>query len=172
MQHTKPYSFYVLIILQFLLGVGAVFGGVFLILDPSGEMLKMPIEMLETSPFNSFFIPGMILLLSLGVYPLIITVALITKWEFNFMKKLALFKDKHWAWNHSLYIGFATIIWITTQIYMIQDVHVIHIVYIGWGLLIQIFTLVPGVQAYFTVNRTTHDQYILSNQEEQALLKR
>ncbi len=68
--HNKmPFTSKLLILLHLLLGLGAVFGGIMLVIDPSGELIKMPITLLENSPFNSFLIPGIILLVVLGVLP-------------------------------------------------------------------------------------------------------
>jgi hypothetical protein len=67
----KPVWCSVLIILQFMLGIGAFFGGGALVLSPDGTLLRMPMELLRYSPFHSFLIPGIILLSVLGVLPLI-----------------------------------------------------------------------------------------------------
>ncbi len=138
-----------LFILQLFLGVGAVFGGVVLIIDPTGELVKMPLSLLERSPFQDFFIPGIILLVVLGIFPLIVAMGLIKRWRWRLAEGLNIFKDRHWSWTFSLYIGFAIIIWITVQVYMINDVSAVHMLYIGLGLLIQMVTLLPSVQAKY-----------------------
>lgn len=76
-----------LILLHLLLGIGAVFGGVVLVIDPSGELINMPITLLENSPFDSFLIPGIILFVVLGVLPLIVSFALATKRQFIIANK-------------------------------------------------------------------------------------
>ncbi len=65
-----------LIFLLIFLGIGALYGGGSLIIDPSGELLGMPLTMLESSPFNNFLLPGVILFLLLGVAPLLVGIAL------------------------------------------------------------------------------------------------
>jgi hypothetical protein len=49
------------------LGVTSIVGGVPLILFPRGDLLHMPLSLLAHSPFHSFLIPGIILLLANGV---------------------------------------------------------------------------------------------------------
>lgn len=139
----------VLIGLQIFLGVGAIFGGGGLVFDPSGELIMMPIEILDEAPFNNFLIPGMILLLVLGILPIIISYGLITKREILLFNKLTMFKDMHWSWMFSLYMGFALIIWITMQVWFINAVSFVHVVYIGLGLLIQAVTMLPTVRRDF-----------------------
>jgi hypothetical protein len=148
----RPFSCTILIFLHVFLGIGAVFGGLALTIDPSGNLIHMPVTLLEHSPFRSFLIPGVILLVGLGAFPLLLSYALITGWTFQAARKLDIFDGLHWAWNFSLYIGFALIIWISVQVFLINAVDVIHIFYIALGLAIQATTLLPSVQKYYTVS--------------------
>lgn len=147
--HRIPFTSKLLILLHLLLGIGAVFGGMVLIIDPSGELIKMPITLLGNSPFNSFLIPGIILLVVLGVLPLIVSFALVTKRQLKIANRLNLFADMHWAWTYSIYISFALIIWITIETFFIQHVAIIHVVYIFLGLTIQAVTILPSVKKYY-----------------------
>lgn len=64
-------------ILQLFIGLGAVAGGLGLVLESDGSNLGMPLSMLEHSPFSDFLIPGLVLLivngfiLSIGCIPYI-----------------------------------------------------------------------------------------------------
>lgn len=42
-----PLSCKILILMHLLLGIGAVFGGLVLMIDPSGGIIKMPISLLD-----------------------------------------------------------------------------------------------------------------------------
>ena len=53
--------------LQLFIGLGAVGGGLGLVLEPSGANLGMPLEMLNHSPFSNFLIPGIVLLIVNGL---------------------------------------------------------------------------------------------------------
>lgn len=147
----KPFSCKLLILLHVLLGTGAVFGGLVLVIDPSGGLIKMPITLLENSPFNNFFIPGTILLAILGILPLIISYALITKWSWRVANRLNIFTTMHWSWAFSLYIAFALIIWITIEGFFLKQFVAIHVFYIFLGLIIQAVTVLPSVQKYYQV---------------------
>lgn len=147
-----PFSCKLLIVLQIVLGLGAIFGGGALLIDSSGEMIGMPLSMLEGSPFGSFLIPGIILLVVLGILPLIVAYGLMKKRQWQAAETLNLFPDRTWAWAYSLYIGFMLIIWITVQVYIIKGMAVIHLFYISLGLLIQANTLLPSVQKYYSAD--------------------
>jgi len=55
------------IVLVAFIGVSACFGGGLLIVDPSGRLLGLSTSMLETTPFESYLIPGIVLLTVIGV---------------------------------------------------------------------------------------------------------
>lgn len=102
------------------LSLGALFGGGAFILFPEGFM-DMPMEqMLANSPFKNFLIPSLILFTVLGISPLLVVWGLMSKKEVKIFEAINIFPDMHWAWSFSIYIGFALIIWIFTQVYILQ----------------------------------------------------
>jgi hypothetical protein len=56
--------------LESLLGIGAIGGGLALMLGPHGEILPLPVSALTGSPFADYFIPGVILFAIIGLGPL------------------------------------------------------------------------------------------------------
>lgn len=58
--------------------VGAFYGSIQMLRDPSGALLQMPLSFLERSPFQDYFIPGIILFVVNGVCS---TVALVALWR-------------------------------------------------------------------------------------------
>lgn len=48
------------------LGASAIFGAVPLLIDPTGELMHMPLRLLRHSPFSSFLVPAIILLVANG----------------------------------------------------------------------------------------------------------
>ena len=149
----RPASVKILIFLHVFLAVGAIFGGLGLIVPSKGNnsYLELPISYLENSPFSSFLIPGILLFAVLGVFPLLIVYYLFSRRPFKLGDSLNIFKDKHWSWGFSLYIGFALIIWITVQVYFLQLVVGFHLFYMALGLLILITTLWPNVQRHYSI---------------------
>ena len=55
-----------LIVLGFL-ALGAIGGGVVLIISPTGELIGIPLSEFKNIPFNSYLIPGIILFSVLGL---------------------------------------------------------------------------------------------------------
>ena len=128
------------------LGLGAVFGGMVLIISPAGKLFGMPLSLLRTSPFNNFLIPGIILFTVLGVVPILTVVALIKKPVNRLVEKFNLFQDMHWAWTFSIYSAFALIIWIQAEMYFLQAVHWAHSLYMFIALAIILVALLPPIR--------------------------
>jgi hypothetical protein len=133
---SRPLGVTMLFVLIAFQGLSGILGGAFLVLDPSGDLLQMPVSMLANSPFRDFFIPGLILLIVLGISPLAVL--------------YGLWKKDHWAWFGSLLVGIALMIWIGVQIHMIgyYSKVPIQLVYGLIGFFIVIFTLLISVRKY------------------------
>ena len=57
--------------LEVILSIGALGGGLILMLAPRGEIMPLPLSALAGSPFDTYFVPGLILFGVLGLGPLI-----------------------------------------------------------------------------------------------------
>ncbi|WP_080846857.1 hypothetical protein [Cytobacillus gottheilii] len=148
----KSFACYLLISLHIFLAIGAFIGGGALLISPDGAMLSLPIEMLQNSPFQNYFFPGVILFIAFGISPSITALLLSSDKPIKTLEKLSLFKAKHCSWNFSLYIGFMLIIWIIVQILIIQSASFIHFFYIFLGFIIIVITFLPSVQAFYLNN--------------------
>ena len=106
--------------LQIFIGVGAIAGGIQLIIVPDGSGMGMTTEILSRSPFNSFLIPGITLFTVIGLGNL-------------FGSWLSL-KNKKPAGIFGSVIGMGLIIWMLVQIF-----------FIGWGSWYQPLYLILGI---------------------------
>jgi len=109
------------IILLIFNGVSASFGGIGLITSPDGSLMEMPLEWLVTTPFKSYFLPGIILLSANGLLSLLISVFVIRK-------------------NRSYEVliviqGLILTGWIIIQILLLNMFHWLHALYALTGLL-------------------------------------
>jgi len=133
----------ILIALLGFLSLGAIYGGIVLILSPDGSFLNLPLELISNSPFKSFLIPGIILLTTFGISPVFVIYGLIKKPESKFFNKLNLLYDYHFAWTFAVYIGFGQIIWINVQTLIFNSVDIIQTIYSSLGILIVCIALLP-----------------------------
>ncbi len=67
------------LILLFFLALNAVGGGLAFIADPSGNVMQIPIDLLQNTPFKDYLIPGIILLVSNGILSLLVAILTLKK---------------------------------------------------------------------------------------------
>jgi len=117
-----------------------------LIVSPSGDLLKMPLSLIEKSPFRSYLIPGIILFSVLGLAPSLLVFALIKKPKWIFAEQINFFKDMHWSWTFSIYAGFALIIWLQLEMQFLQSVYWVHTFYMFLAIAIIFVALLPQIR--------------------------
>jgi hypothetical protein len=147
---SKPFFRFTLIFLVFFLSAGALYGGLLLIIDPSGGGLRMPLSALADSPFPDYLIPGLILFISMGLFPLTLVYALVTKPAWKWAGCLNIYKDRHWSWTYSLYVSIMLVIWIDIEILFLGYGAFIQTFYALLGILMIIVTLIPSNIDYYT----------------------
>lgn len=145
---SRPFALWVLIFLQVFLGLQGLLGGGAFLLAPDGHLLQMPFSHLKNSPFSSFLIPGLLLFLFLGVYPIADAYSLWRKPAWRWPDFLNPFKPIHWSWAGSLAAGVIALIWITVQVQWVP-IGFLHIFIFSWGILILLTTLIPSVRQYY-----------------------
>jgi hypothetical protein len=71
--HTEPLSRVAkaAVVLETLLSIGALGGGLVLMIAPRGEIMPLPLSALAGSPFDTYFVPGLVLFGVLGLGPLV-----------------------------------------------------------------------------------------------------
>jgi len=139
---------FLIFILGFL-GFGALGGGGVLIISPSGELIGMPLSIIQNSPFVNFLIPGIILFTLLGIQPVVLMYALIKKPKWRLPEFFNVFNDMYWAWSYSVYTGLGLIIWIQTEMIIMKSVHWSQSLYMGIAILLLFVTLLPRVRLIY-----------------------
>jgi len=132
------------------LGLGAIGGGGALIVSPSGKLLGgLPLSILARSPFENFFIPGIILFLVLGLFPSLLVFALLKKPNSRLAERFNFFKDMHWAWSFSIYVAFALIIWIQVETIYVQSVSWLQTFYMLYAIPLIFVAVLPQVRIFY-----------------------
>jgi hypothetical protein len=102
----KRFSKIIAVLLLSLNGISAIFGGWNLMLDPTGRTIQMPLDWVQDSPFNNFFIPGIILFTVNGF--------------FNVFTAVLAIKNTRGYELFILSAGIMLAIWLTVQIIIIK----------------------------------------------------
>lgn len=98
----RPLSLWLLILLLGQLSIRAFVGGGALLVSPSGTLVGVPTEPLESTPVSDFFLPGAVLLLVFGLVPATVCYGLYTK--------------RWWAWPAAITVALALLVWIIVEI--------------------------------------------------------
>ena len=106
--------------LQAFIGLGALGGGLMLVIDPSGETLGVPSDFLEGSPFSSFLIPGIFLMAVNGIGSLIGA-------GFSFARR-------RYAQELAIVLGAIMAAWILIQVAIISSIGFLHVFYFVLGI--------------------------------------
>src|ERR1700688_889950 len=91
--------------LELFLSIGALGGGSALMLGSRGEIIPLPVSALKGSPFETYFVPGLILFCALGLGPL---AAALLAWLRHPLAPIA-----------ALGVGVALLIWMAVEIAII-----------------------------------------------------
>lgn len=107
-------------ILQAFIGIGAVAGGLGLMLNPSGGSLGLPLELLEKTPFSTYLVPGLVLFTVNGLG--------------NLAGAVASFTRRRFAGEIAMALGAFLVAWILIQVYWMSGFHWLHWLYLGLGI--------------------------------------
>lgn len=103
-----------LLLLHVVVGIGALAGGWAAMTNPL-EPLGAPLSLLAHSPFEDFFIPGVLLFFVIGGINMV-------SFILYFMSKVIVIYTSNIA-------GWALMIWIAVQVWMIQAIGFLHVVF-------------------------------------------
>ncbi len=113
------------LLLLFLTGIIALtasISGVMMMIIPDGSFLNLSPNLLETSPFNSFFIPGLILGAGVGGSSLVALCYLLARHKKQY--------------NRSLLAGILITGWILVQMFLVQGPYWLQWLNLGCGIFI------------------------------------
>jgi hypothetical protein len=97
------------IFLLLFLGFGAIYGGWMLISDPSGAKFQWTTEFLKGTPFKSFLIPGIALIVVNGFLPIYISV-------------LIIIRSKYYT-SFLIFQGCILMVWLTAEILFNRELY-------------------------------------------------
>jgi hypothetical protein len=137
-----PGTVIALTLLMLIQAIGGIPAGVAMIADPIGN-IGLSVDLLEGTPFGDYLIPGLILAVVLGVFPLIVFFGLLLRYR--------------WSWWFSLAVGGGLVIWIATEVALLGYLPglgiALQIVFGGVGIAILVLTLVQPTRRYFGIRR-------------------
>lgn len=117
-------TFKVFSVYLFIIGISAVYGGWAIIYT---DQMHFPPDLLQTTPFDSFLIPGLILAVVYG--------------GIQFLAAGFLWIKHKYMYEAAAIAGFCQLIWMVSEIYLIPEHHFIQVVYIGFAIITLIWLM-------------------------------
>lgn len=115
-------------------GFSGIYGGLSLVIDPSGGSIGLPLSLLAGTPFGSYLLPGWILGVLLGAGPLVAAGALVAHTK--------------WALLLSALLGAALLLWIVVQVILVG--------YLAWPPLQLVYGLLGVALVSLSVYQLRH----------------
>ena len=129
----RPLVLWPLLFLLLFLAVGGLYGGIAMLADPHGDLIGLD-HILPKLPVSNFTLPGLFLLVVMGITPLVLIFGLL--------------RHSRWAWTGTLVLGITLAVWLTFQAILIGFGEPIQQITAIDGALILLLTLAPGIRRY------------------------
>ena len=144
----RPIMLWPLVLCLLILSLGGGFaGGIMMLMDPSGEMLGVA-ETLPLLPAPNFILPGIFLLLVMGLFPLVLAITLVARPDWSWVDSLFQWSNHYWAWTGTLILVAILALWLIYEVWLIGLFPITNITAV-LGLLILLFALLPAVRRYY-----------------------
>lgn len=115
------------------LGTTALVSGGLMLLEPAGATLSLEVEWLDGTPFQDYFVPGLILFTVLGIGSFAVV--------YGFTKRT------QWAWWATVGLGIALVGWIITQVVLLRTYHVLQFIYGVLGVALIVLAVTPATRS-------------------------
>ncbi len=144
----RPIVLWLLVVFLVFLAVGGLYGGVAMLVDPSGAALQMT-EVLPLLPVPDYTLPGLFLLVVMGAAPLLLAYGLLARPNWAWAEPLSRVARHHWAWTGALALGLVLGAWLAVQGLLIGFRWPIQYVTAANGVAIVALALVPAVRRWY-----------------------
>jgi hypothetical protein len=144
----RPISLWLLVFLLLFLSFGGFFGGLFMLLDPTGRALGMDV-VLPLLPVPDFVLPGLFLIVFMGIFPLVLVYGLIWKPDSKWADRITAWSGHYWAWTGVIFLGLVLMVWLGFQGVLIGFQWPIQYITLANGLLILMATIMPGIRRFY-----------------------
>lgn len=136
----RPVGIFILATLLILLGIGGISGGLSLMADPSGDLMGLPLVLLESVSLQTYLLPSMFLFVIMGILPLVATVGLL--------------RGQKSAWIVTVGLSILLILWICFQIILWGAPIAIQIFYLVIGVVMLGLCFIPSISEYYQETAT------------------
>jgi hypothetical protein len=142
----RPAAIVALTSLLGLLTIGALQGGIAMVVNPT-EPLGMTVDYLDKTPIDDYFLPGLFLL-GIAAASLITIAGLLLGWQWNWASPIESRIGYRWPWLGAVSIGGVLLVFEVIELFMVPFHPVMHPLLIAASLVILILALAPSARRY------------------------
>ncbi len=145
----RPFMLWPLIFVLLFLALGGFSGGIPMLTDPANGGYLQFAELLPQLPVSDFILPGLFLLVVMGLFPLLLTYALIARPAWHGVDRFFQWSKHYWAWTATLFLVVIIAVWLADEGWIL-----------GWwpityatatiGFLMLLFAMMPAVRKFYT----------------------
>ena len=143
----RPFMLWPLVFFLLLLAIGGFYGGISMLIDPTGTSLQAA-EALPLLPVPDYILPGIFLLVVMGLFPLSLAYSLTARPDWPWVDSLFQWSEYHWAWTATLALVAIVAIWLAVEGMLIGFWPITYFT-AALGLFILLLALLPGVRKYY-----------------------
>ena len=147
LQTKRPWMTWPLIFFLLFLALGGLYGGIAMLADPTGNLLGVA-DIQPLLPVSNFVLPGLFVLIVMGVAPLLIAFGLIACPRWSQIEPLFRWSHHYWAWTSTLGLMAVLALWLIVEGLLIGLFPITYVTAIV-GVLIVLFALTPGVRDFY-----------------------
>ena len=144
----RPFMLWPLILVLIFLAMGGFSGGIPMLADPANGGYLQFGEMLPDLPVSNFILPGLFLLVVMGIFPLLLAYALIACPAWSRVDCLFQWSKHYWAWTGTLILVAIIAVWLVYEGWLIGWFPITYITAV-LGLLILLFAMLPSVRNFY-----------------------
>ena len=145
----RPIVLWPLVFFLLFLALLGISGGISMLIDPSGSLLGVA-EILSLLPVSSFILPGIFLIVVMGLFPLFLCFALVARPNWPRFDSLFQRSNYYWAWTATLVLVGIIALWLLYEGLLIGFYPITYFTAV-LGMLILIFALLPSVRNYYAI---------------------
>lgn len=147
----RPIILWLLFLGLAFLGFGGLYGGISMLLDPSGALLAMD-TVLPQLGIPNYILPGLFLISVMGIWPLFLVYALFTKPAWSFLAGISTWNQIHWAWTATGLTALILFIWLFIQGMLIGFIWPIQYITGFNGAFILLLLILPPIRNHFVTH--------------------
>jgi hypothetical protein len=138
-----------LIILLLILALGGgLYGGITMLMDPTGNLLGVA-DALPLLPVSNFILPGIFLIVVMGLFPLSLAYGLVARPNWSWIDSFFKWSRYAWPWTATIALVVILYAWLAIEGFFMGFFVITYITAVI-GLLILLFAMLPSVRKFYS----------------------